>query len=282
MWETRSVFHISMPHFLQQDGLRCRWPVAERRMRSHRVVVHSPPLDYHLRLLQRVEDLALQTFIAQLAIEAFAVAIFPRTARLDVHGLSTHPRQPLPQPQRNKLGSIVGPYVLRYSMPQHQVGQDFNQVVAVQPPCHPDRQTLPRILVDQRQQPQGSAVVRAGAYKIVGPNVILALRPQSHATAIIQPQPASRPLFLRYFQPFAAPDPLHPVFAYRPTRCAQQSRNPPIAIASVGAGTPDNAAFLATAPTAGTHAAPISDVSLGHAVPRNAAVQGLEVSLRHV
>ena len=121
-------------------------------------------------------------------------------------------------------------------MPQHQVGQDFNQVVAVQPPCHPDRQTLPRILVDQRQQPQGSAVVRAGAYKIVGPNVILALRPQSHATAIIQPQPASRPLFLRYFQPFAAPDPLHPVFAYRPTRCAQQSRNPPIAIASVGAG----------------------------------------------
>jgi hypothetical protein len=70
MWETRSVFHISMPHFLRQDSLRRRWPVPERGMWPHRVVVHSPPLDHHLCLLQRVEDLALQTFILQLAVEA--------------------------------------------------------------------------------------------------------------------------------------------------------------------------------------------------------------------
>ncbi len=31
MWETRSVFHISMPRFLQQDGLRRWWSVTEAR-----------------------------------------------------------------------------------------------------------------------------------------------------------------------------------------------------------------------------------------------------------
>src|SRR6516225_5667164 len=109
MWETRSVFHISMPLFLRQDGLWRRWPIPQRRMRPHRVVVHSPPLDHHLRLLQGVEDLALQAFILQLAVEAFTVPILPRTARLDIQGLGSHRRQPLPQSQRNELGSIVGP-----------------------------------------------------------------------------------------------------------------------------------------------------------------------------
>src|ERR1019366_4280292 len=37
-----------------------------------------------------------------------------------------------------------------------------------------------------------------------------------------------------------------------------------------------------TAPTAGTHAAPTTDAAPGHALPRNVAVQGLEVSLRHL
>src|ERR1019366_4661324 len=46
MWETRSVFHISMPLLLGQDCLRRRWPVAQRRMRPHRVVQprHETPI----------------------------------------------------------------------------------------------------------------------------------------------------------------------------------------------------------------------------------------------
>src|SRR6516225_11069210 len=132
MWETRSVFHISIPHFLWQDGLWRRWPIPERGMRSHRVVVHSPPLDHHLRLLQGVEDLALQAFILQLAVEAFTVPILPRASWLDIQRLSSYCRQPLPQSFRNELGSIVGPYVLRDPIQQHQVGQRFDQVIAVQ------------------------------------------------------------------------------------------------------------------------------------------------------
>src|ERR1035437_8556484 len=84
MWETRSVFHISMPLLLGQDCLRCRWPVAQRRMRPHRVVLHSPLFDHHLRLLQGVEDLSVQALISQLAVEALTVPVLPGTARFVV------------------------------------------------------------------------------------------------------------------------------------------------------------------------------------------------------
>src|SRR5271165_5212758 len=107
MWETRSVFRISMPHLLQQDGLRRWWSVSQRRMWPYRVVVHSPLLDHHLGLLQRIEDLALQAFISQLAVEALTVPVLPGTAGLDVQHLRAHGRQPLPQSFRNKLGPIV-------------------------------------------------------------------------------------------------------------------------------------------------------------------------------
>src|SRR5271170_4750389 len=70
MWETRSVFHISMPWFLRQDCLRCRWPITQCRMRPLRVVFHAPPLRQNLCLLQRVKDLAVQELIAQLSVEA--------------------------------------------------------------------------------------------------------------------------------------------------------------------------------------------------------------------
>jgi hypothetical protein len=38
------------------------------------VEVLTPVFDHDLRLLQRVEDFAIQQFIAQLAVEALAVA----------------------------------------------------------------------------------------------------------------------------------------------------------------------------------------------------------------
>src|ERR1039457_5822817 len=107
MWETRSVFHISMPLLLGQDCLRRRPLVPQRRMRPYRVVVHSPLLDHHLGLFQRIEDLATQAFISQLAVEAFTVAVLPGTAGLDVQRLRSYCRQPPSQSFCNKLWPIV-------------------------------------------------------------------------------------------------------------------------------------------------------------------------------
>ena len=53
-------------------------------MRPSRVVVFAPALGQDLRFLQRVEDLAVEELIAQLAVERFTVAIFPGAAGLDI------------------------------------------------------------------------------------------------------------------------------------------------------------------------------------------------------
>jgi hypothetical protein len=82
--ETRSVFPISMPRLLWHDSLRCWRPVAQRRVRPLRVVFHPPPFRQNLCLLQRVKDLAIQEFVAQLSVETLTVSVLPRTPLLDV------------------------------------------------------------------------------------------------------------------------------------------------------------------------------------------------------
>jgi hypothetical protein len=52
-------------------------------MWAHVVVMLSPIFDHGLSLFQSVEDFAVQQFIAQLSVEAFAVAILPRASGLD-------------------------------------------------------------------------------------------------------------------------------------------------------------------------------------------------------
>ena len=60
-------------------------------MGTDRIVVLSPSLDQHLRLLQSVEDFHVQKFVSELAIEALVVAVLPGTAGLDVERLDTEP-----------------------------------------------------------------------------------------------------------------------------------------------------------------------------------------------
>lgn len=62
----------------RQDGLRGWRDVAERAVRPDGIVVPTPVFDQDLRLLQRVEDLAVEQFIAQLAVEALAVTVLSR------------------------------------------------------------------------------------------------------------------------------------------------------------------------------------------------------------
>ena len=48
------------------------------------VVFTTKHLDHDLRLLERVEDLAVEQLVSELAVEALDVAVLPGTARLDV------------------------------------------------------------------------------------------------------------------------------------------------------------------------------------------------------
>ena len=65
-------------------------------MRSDRIEVTPPAFDDDLSLSQRVEDFAIEQFIAQARIEALDVAVLPGAAWRDVGGLGTDRCDPRP------------------------------------------------------------------------------------------------------------------------------------------------------------------------------------------
>jgi len=75
---------------------------------------------------------------------------------------------------------------------------------------------LPGVLIDQVQHPRRAPVLRLGAHEVVTPHMVAALRPESHARSIVEPQPSSRLLLLRNLRPFATADSLDPILAHSP------------------------------------------------------------------
>ena len=57
--------------------------VVQARMRPHLVVVHAPVLDDDLRLDPIAKPFCRQSFVPELAVEAFVRAVLPRLARVD-------------------------------------------------------------------------------------------------------------------------------------------------------------------------------------------------------
>ena len=150
-------------------------------MRSDRVVVFTPLLDDDLGFLEAVEDFAVEQFVPQLAVEAFAIAVLPGTARCDVKGLDTDARQPLAHDLGGHLGAIVRPDVFRDAAHQHDIGHGLQNTQAVDPPCHPDRQAFPGKLINQCHQADFAAIMGLGFDEVVGPDMVAALRPQPDA-----------------------------------------------------------------------------------------------------
>ena len=79
-----------------------------------------------------------------------------------------------------------------------------------------------------------------GFDKVVAPDVIALPGPKPDARAVVQPKPASWPMFSGYFEPLTAPDPLHAITTDPPASLDQQCADPAIAIASVLRSQSDN------------------------------------------
>jgi hypothetical protein len=62
-------------------------------VRADVVVLLPPPLREDLRLRQRVEDLAVKEFIAELAVEGLDVPVLPGTPGLDEEGRDPDARE---------------------------------------------------------------------------------------------------------------------------------------------------------------------------------------------
>ena len=205
-------------------------------MGAHAVVVPPPGLDQDLGLGQAEEDLAVEQFVAQLAVEALAVAVLPRTAGLDVGGLGADRGDPFAQGDGDELRAVVGSDIGRRPAQDHQIGQGLQHVGGVEPSLHPDGQGLVGELVDHTQHPELASIMGPILDEVVGPDVVGPLGAQAHARAVVQPEPAALWLFLWDLQPLLSPDPLDPLGVNRPAGMAQQGRDPPVAVATVGLG----------------------------------------------
>src|SRR5215217_9310248 len=94
---TRQHRHSQHNHFW------CGWPISQARVWAYSVVVHPPWLDQHLGFGERVENLGVEQLVAQLAVEAFHVAVLPRTAGLNERCLGADAVDPALHSRGNKL-----------------------------------------------------------------------------------------------------------------------------------------------------------------------------------
>src|SRR6188768_3970514 len=102
-------------------------------MRPDGVVVASPALDDNLRFTQRVEDLAVEEFVAQARIEALDEAVLPWAASLDVGGPCADGSDPVLHGLGDELGSIVGTDVSGNTAQDEEVRQCVDDVDGFEP-----------------------------------------------------------------------------------------------------------------------------------------------------
>lgn len=83
-------------------------------MGPDRIVMTAPSLDENLSLVERRELLTFKQLVAELGVEALAIAILPRRAWLDVERLHTDPIEPTAHVASDELRAIVGSDMLRW------------------------------------------------------------------------------------------------------------------------------------------------------------------------
>src|SRR5215210_1342013 len=165
--------------------------VAQRGVRACGIVVASPIFNHDLGLLERVEDLTFEQFIAELRVEALAVAILPRAAWLDVSRLGPHSRDPLPHGFGHEFAAVIGPNMARNTAQDEQVREHIDHINCLQLPAHPDGQALAGELVDDVEHAELAPVMGAILDKVIGPDMVGILWPQPDAGSVSKPEPSA-------------------------------------------------------------------------------------------
>ncbi len=174
------------------------------------------------------EQFPVQEFVTEPAVERLAVRVLPRTPRLDIQRLHSRYSQPFLHRIRDELGPVVRAQELRLTMHLEQVGQLLNYILGGDAPLCQNRVRFARVLVENRQHLESTAVLRLIHDKIVAPYVILVLGSQALRTVLAAPQTPPLTLNLRYAQSFLSPQTLNPFTVYTPALPPQQCPGVPI------------------------------------------------------
>jgi len=185
----------------------------------------APVLDDHLGLFQRVKDFSIKQLISEPAVKALVITVLPRAAGLDKRCFNLEFVQPVLERFGCELGPVVRPDIIRHPLYDKQITEHIQNIIGFEFITHTQRQTLARVFINHRQDPDFLAVREPLGNKIVRPHMVLPVWSEAYAGPVIQIQPAPLLLFLRDFQALFTPDALHPFMVYPPAFGAQQGCN---------------------------------------------------------
>ncbi len=184
-------------------------------MGSVGVVLDSPGFDNDLRFEERAELFDVQQFVADAAVEALDVRVFPWTARFDVADPDAREPTPLAQRVGDELGAVVATQRRRCAVDRDEPFELSDQVLRGAVPTDAHHERLTRVLVDDVRDLQPAQVGGLVEAEVDRPHVVRAQRPLPFGRVETYPASLSGPL-RRPFQAFGAPQALHPLAVHLP------------------------------------------------------------------
>src|SRR3990170_1813358 len=138
--------------------------------------------------------------------------------------------EPLSNRPSDEFRPVVAADVPGQAAHREQLHQHVDHPIRHDAAAHLQRQTLPRILVHDRQPLQRSAVMGTVMDEVPGPDVVFVLCSTPRTAIGAVAQVPLFPLFSRHFQPLGTPQPVDSLAVHSPAFLSQQRPHPPIAV----------------------------------------------------
>src|SRR5216683_7166288 len=187
--------------------------MAKTRVRPFAIVFDSPPLDFATRIVERDEDLLVQSLLAQPAVEALDEGVLDRFSRLDELQLNAALVGPLIEYAAGKFRPVVALNHCRQSAPATQPFQYSLHPLAGEREVDLDGQTLPTPFIDHRQRAKASSIEQPVVNEVERPRLICGRRRLPHHAQMAQAFASSAP---SQRQPFCPVQPLDPLVVNPP------------------------------------------------------------------
>src|SRR6185312_7566164 len=138
--------------------------------------------------------------------------------------------QEVPDRLGDEFRSVVAVNMPRDAADHEQIAQHVQYVVRGQASIHFQGYTLARVLVDDRQPLDRTAVRRAIEHEIPGPHVILVLGLTPYAATLAGAQSPLLSLLFPHLQALLTPQAIHPLAGHLPAIATQQHPIAPISV----------------------------------------------------
>jgi hypothetical protein len=173
-------------------------------MEPEGVVIPAPAIGQALGLSHRGEQLGVEEFIPEPAVERLGIAVLPWGAWLDVRGGRTAALAPAPQGMGNELGAVIAADECRCWVEAGELLQHRHHVFGFAASSDADRQAQTAVLIDHVQELQPPTIGGGIELEVHGPDLM-------RVHGLVTPHGAvgwTSPLLIsrcRALEPFLAP-----------------------------------------------------------------------------